>query len=156
MISGGGTKKIMLRIDGDKIRAEIKKTGSTVTDMAKIFDIPVGTLSAWLSRNEMPDAQLEKVCLFLRAEQKEFILPDEPKEKPGDEHAEALEDIAAALVSITQMMETMQGTVKRMSDELSTLKDTEFQASQEAKRYYQTAKSLFNKIEGWIRNGRNE
>lgn len=149
----------MLKIDGSKIKDEIKKTGITVTDMAKIFDIPLGTLSAWLSKNEMPDAQLEKVCLFLRMEQKEFILPDEPKEKavpvaaPSDLKAE-VGQLNDAMASLVKMMETTMNSVKRISDEVSTLSNTAYTASQEQKRYFQTGNAFFKQLLSFLKNGR--
>lgn len=151
----------MLRIDGNKIKDEIKKTGISVTDMAKIFDIPLGTLSAWLSKNEMPDAQLEKVCLFLRAEQKEFILPEEPKKKkekaapaaPSDLKAE-VEQLNDAMASLVKMMETTMNSVKRISDEVSTLSNTAYTASQEQKRYFQTGNAFFKQLLNFLKNGR--
>lgn len=149
----------MLRIDGNKVKAEIKKTGLSVTDMAKIFDIPLGTLSAWLSKNEMPDAQLEKVCLFLRTEQKEFILPDAPKEKavpvtaPSDLKAE-VEQLNDAMASLVKMMETTMNSVKRISDEVSTLSNTAYTASQEQKRYFQTGNAFFKQLLNFLKNGR--
>ncbi len=154
---GGGTKK-MLKIDGNKIKEKIKGTGLSITDTAKIFDIPIGTLSAWLSKNEMPDAQLEKVCLFLRAEQKEFILPDEPKAKaaqaaPSDLKAE-VEQLNDAMASLVKMMETTMNTVKRISDEVSTLSATEYAASQEQKRYFQTGNAFFKQLLNFLKNGR--
>lgn len=142
------------KIDGEKLKAAIAASSYTQKELCIMFDKNAHYLSQGVTDGLISNEFLTKVCTLLRKKPDDFKTTE--PEKPGDEHAEDLEDMAAALVSITQMMEAMQGTVKRMSDELSTLKDTEFQASQEAKRYYQTAKSLFNKIESWIRNGRNE
>lgn len=50
------------------------------------------------------------------------------------------------------MMEGVQGNVKRISDEVSTMKDIEYTASQEAKRYYQTGNAFFKQLLGFLKN----
>lgn len=149
----------MLKIDGNKMRNIIKNSGLSNAEVAKILDIPLGTLSAWQSKNRMQDTQLEKICLLLRVEREELILPDAPEEKAekeaphGSDMLAEITSINDAMASLVRMMETTMNTVKRISDEVLTIKDTEYTASQESKRFYQEGHVTFKTIVSWIKAG---
>lgn len=149
-------------INADAFKEAIRRKGFTLKEMSRMFDKNgsyisyTGTLSGG-GRIEMEF--LEKVCLVIREKPESFIVAkvaekEEEKEAPhGSDMRAEITSINDAMASLVRMMETTMNTVKRISDEVATIKDTEYTASQESKRFYQEGHVTFKTIVNWIKAG---
>ena len=150
-------------INTDAFKEAIRKKGFKLSEMSRMYDKSdgyIGSAGAPSSGGRIEKAFLEKVCLVIREKPESFIL-DQKEEKdekvtqkaaPTGSTAE-IEQINDAMASLVRMMETTMNTVKRISDEVSTIKDTGYTASQESKRFYQEGHVTFKTIVNWIKAG---
>lgn len=151
-------------INTDAFKTAIRRNGFNLTDMSRMFDKHssyIGSIEA-RSGGRIELAFLEKVCLVLREKPESFIV-DKTKEKEEKEEkatteaaptcSAEIEQINDAMASLVRMMETTMNTVKRISDEVSTIKDTEYAASQESRRFYQEGHVTFKTLINWIKAG---
>lgn len=148
-------------INTDAFKEAIRRKGFTLNEMSRMFDKNkhyisyTGTLSGG---GKIEREFLEKVCLVLREKPESFIVAKveekAEKESPhGNDMQAEITSINDAMASLVRMMETTMNTVKRISDEVATIKDTEYTASQESKRFYQEGHATFKTIINWIKAG---
>ena len=150
-------------INTDAFKEAIRKKGFNLREISRMFDKSSGYIAFVGSPScggKIDKAFLEKACLVIREKPESFIL-DQKEEKdekvtqkaaPTGSAAE-IEQINDAMASLVRMMETTMNTVKRISDEVSTIKDTEYTASQESKRFYQEWHATFKTLINWIKAG---
>ena len=151
-------------IDGAKVRAAIEASEFTASQMATLCG-KTSNYFTWACKNNKVNGDvLEKLCIVTKTRPEDFCLVEEEpeaKEQPKAENqtAELKAEITAindAMASMVRMLETVQNTVKRISDEVSTLKDVEYTAAQESKRFYQAGNSMFKTIAYWLKGNNRE
>ena len=148
-------------INTDAFKESIKRKGFNLREMSRMFDKNSSYISYTGTLNgggRIEREFLEKVCLVIREKPESFILAEaeekaEKKAPPGSDMQAEITSINDAMASLVRMMETTMNTVKRISDEVSTIKDTEYTASQESKRFYQEGHATFKTIISWIKAG---
>jgi hypothetical protein len=151
-------------INTDAFKEAIRRNGFNLREMSRMFDKNSSYISYTGTLNgggRIEREFLEKVCLVIREKPESFILAEaeekaekaEKEAHPGSDMQAEIASINDAMASLVRMMETTMNTVKRISDEVSTIKDTEYAASQESKRFYQEGHATFRTIISWIKAG---
>ena len=85
-----------------------------------------------------------------------IITPDDkkPDEAKPQERDKSLQEINDAMTSICLMVEDMRKNIKKMSDEISTMKDITFTQQQEAKRFFTDANTFFKNFNNIMKFGK--
>lgn len=148
-------------INTDYLKSELKNSGYTAKELSIMFDSQGNYLSRCFADGVIGENTLMKVCLLLKRNPEDFYIKknieceEKPSEAVGKSSLESeVEAVNDAIASLVKMTEVIQNNVKRLSDEVSTLKDTEYMAAQEAKRYYQTGNAFFKQLLGFLKNTR--
>lgn len=150
-------------INVEKLKEAVRGSGYTDTEISIVCGKSKSYLNNVWRSERIGTEFLGKACLMLKCEPEEFIIEvpeaDNPKEGPAGgaaatQSAELRAEITAindAMASMVRMLETVQNSVKRISDEVSTLKDVEYTAAQESKRFYQAGNAMFKSIQYWLK-----
>lgn len=147
-------------INSELFKQVIKESGYTQKDLSFMFDAQTNYVARCLADEAMGEETLNKICVLIRRKPEDFIKKVEEKVETQEsvpDKASIEAEISAvndAMASLVKMMEVVQNNVKRLSDEVSTLKDTEYMAAQEAKRYYQTGNAFFKQVIGFLKGTR--
>lgn len=145
-------------INTDAFKEAIRRKGFNLREMSRMLDRSdnyITYVGAPSGGGRIEKAFLEKVCLVIKEKPESFIVDKQAeKEAPhGNDMQVELTSINDAMASLVRMMETTMNTVKRISDEVSTIKDTEYTASQESKRFYQEGHVTFKTLISWMKAG---
>ena len=98
------------------------------------------------------------LSMILKQDLTNAIIKPETKEttdgaKP-QERGKSLQEINDAMTSICLMVEDMRKNIKKMSDEISTMKDITFTQQQEAKRFFTDANTFFKNFNNIMKFGK--
>ena len=87
---------------------------------------------------------------------KAIITPEEKEqdEAKPQERDKSMQEINDAMTSICLMVEDMRKNIKKMSDEISTMKDITFTQQQEAKRFFTDANTFFKNFNNIMKFGK--
>lgn len=151
-----------ININVGRLREAINKSGYSETELG----IACGKSRSYLNQcwrtARMGSNFINRLCLIIKRSPEEFFVEIEPEAAhvvDGTQTAELKAEITAindAMASMVRMLETVQNTVKRISDEVSTLKDVEYTAAQESKRFYQAGNAMFKSIQYWLKGNNKE
>ena len=86
---------------------------------------------------------------IIKPETKETTDGAKPQEKD-----KSLQEINDAMTSICLMVEDMRKNIKKMSDEISTMKDITFTQQQEAKRFFTDSNTFFKNFNNIMKFGK--
>ena len=150
----------MATIKAEILRSDIASAGFKQADLARILNINPHTLSSRISQNVLDDSILESLAIILRQPKDKYIYmatKEEPQEEGGIStkdapYAESLHTIADGFVSLIRRVEEIQKNVERLSDEVSTMKDTTDQSAEAQKRFNTDFSTFKRNAESWLKN----
>ena len=155
-------EKIKRANDVVDINAEILKDASEKStfsreELSAIFGRTRAYVDSCIKNKRMSKSHIDMLSMILKRDlTKAIITPEEkkPDEAKSQERDKSLQEINDAMTSICLMVEDMRKNIKKMSDEISTMKDITFTQQQEAKRFFTDSNTFFKNFNNIMKFGK--
>ena len=144
-------------INAEMLKDAIEKSTFSRDELSAIFGRTRGYINSCISNKRISKAHLDMLGMILKRDlTKAIITPEEkkPDEAKPQERDKSLQEINDAMTSICLMVEDMRKNIKKMSDEISTMKDITFTQQQEAKRFFTDANTFFKNFNNIMKFGK--
>ena len=145
-------------INGEILKDAIEKSTFSREELSAIFGRTRAYIDSCIKNKRMSKSHIDMLSMILKQDLTKAIINPETKEttdgaKP-QERDKSLQEINDAMTSICLMVEDMRKNIKKMSDEISTMKDINFTQQQEAKRFFTDANTFFKNFNNLMKFGK--
>lgn len=144
-------------INGETLKDAIEKSTFSREELSAIFGRTRAYIDMCIKNKRMSKSHIDMLSMILKQDlTKAIITPDKQKQdkaKP-QERDKSLQEINDAMTSIFLMVEDMRKNIKKMSDEISTMKDINFTQQQDAKRFFTDANTFFKNFNNLMKFGK--
>lgn len=155
-----GTRKRatdMVDINADTLRDAIKESSYTREEISAILGRSREYIKSCLKNKRISKSHLDLIGMIVKTDlSKSIITPDkrENNEEKPQARDKSLQEINDAMTRICLMCEDMRKNIKKMADEIQTMKDINFTQQQEAKRFFTDANTFFNNFNNLMKFGK--
>ena len=145
-------------INAEILKDAIEKSTFSREELSAIFGRTRAYIDSCIKNKRMSKSHIDMLSMILKQDLTNAIIKPETKEttdgaKP-QERDKSLQEINDAMTSICLMVEDMRKNIKKMSDEISTMKDITFTQQQEAKRFFTDANTFFKNFNNIMKFGK--
>lgn len=145
-------------INAEILKDAIEKSTFSREELSAIFGRARAYIDSCIKNKRMSKSHIDMLSMILKQDLTNAIIKPETKEttdgaKP-QERDKSLQEINDAMTSICLMVEDMRKNIKKMSDEISTMKDITFTQQQEAKRFFTDANTFFKNFNNIMKFGK--
>ena len=144
-------------INSEILKDAIKKSTFSREELSVILGRTRSYIDTCIFNKRMSKSHIDMLSMILKQDLTQAIItPDEKKqdEAKPQERDKSLQEINDAMTSICLMVEDMSKNIKKMSDEISTMKDITFTQQQEAKRFFTDANTFFKNFNNIMKFGK--
>ena len=144
-------------INAKILKDAIEKSTFSREELSAIFGRTRAYIDSCIKNKRMSKSHIDMLSMILKRDlTKAIITPEEkrPDEAKPQERDKSLQEINDAMTSICLMVEDMRKNIKKMSDEISTMKDITFTQQQEAKRFFTDANTFFKNFNNIMKFGK--
>ena len=144
-------------INAEILKDAIAKSTFSREGLSAIFGRSRAYIDSCIKNKRMSKSHIDMLGMILKRDlTKAIITPEEkkPDEAKPQERDKSLQEINDAMTSICLMVEDMRKNIKKMSDEISTMKDITFTQQQEAKRFFTDANTFFKNFNNIMKFGK--
>ena len=144
-------------INAEILKDAIAKSTFSREGLSAIFGRSRAYIDSCIKNKRMSKWHIDMLGMILKRDlTKAIITPEEkkPDEAKPQERDKSLQEINDAMTSICLMVEDMRKNIKKMSDEISTMKDITFTQQQEAKRFFTDANTFFKNFNNIMKFGK--
>ena len=144
-------------INAEMLKDAIAKSTFSREELSVILGRTRRYIDTCILNKRMSKSHIEMLSMILKRDlTKAIITPEEkkPDEAKPQERDKSLQEINDAMTSICLMVEDMRKNIKKMSDEISTMKDITFTQQQEAKRFFTDANTFFKNFNNIMKFGK--
>lgn len=145
-------------INAEILKDAIEKSTFSRDGLSAIFGRTRSYIDSCIKNKRMSKSHIDMLSMILKQDLTKAIIKPKTKEttdsaKP-QERDKSLQEINDAMTSICLMVEDMRKNIKKMSDEISTMKDITFTQQQEAKRFFTDANTFFKNFNNIMKFGK--
>ena len=144
-------------INAEILKDAIEKSTFSREGLSAIFGRSRAYIDSCIKNKRMSKSHIDMLSMILKQDLTQAIItPEEkkPDEAKPHERDKSLQEINDAMTSICLMVEDMRKNIKKMSDEISTMKDITFTKQQEAKRFFTDANTFFKNFNNIMKFGK--
>ena len=144
-------------INAEILKDAIEKSTFSREELSAIFGRTRAYIDSCIKNKRMSKSDIDMLSMILKRDlTKAIITPEEkkPDEAKPQERDKSLQEINDAMTSICLMVEDMRKNIKKMSDEISTMKDITFTQQQEAKRFFTDSNTFFKNFNNIMKFGK--
>ena len=144
-------------INAEILKDAIEKSTFSREELSAILGRTRAYIDSCIKNKRMSKSHIDMLSMILKRDlTKAIITPEEkkPDEAKPQERDKSLQEINDAMTSICLMVEDMRKNIKKMSDEISTMKDITFTQQQEAKRFFTDANTFFKNFNNIMKFGK--
>ena len=144
-------------INAKILKDAIEKSTFSREELSAIFGRTRAYIDSCIKNKRMSKSHIDMLSMILKRDlTKAIITPEEkrPDEAKPQERDKSLQEINDAMTSICLMVEDMRKNIKKMSDEISTMKDITFTQQQEAKRFFTDSNTFFKNFNNIMKFGK--
>ena len=147
----------LVNINSEILKDAIEKSTFSREELSAIFGRTRAYIDSCIKNKRMSKSDIDMLSMILKRDlTKAIITPEEKKsdEAKQQERDKSLQEINDAMTSICLMVEDMRKNIKKMSDEISTMKDITFTQQQEAKRFFTDSNTFFKNFNNIMKFGK--
>ena len=144
-------------INAEILKDAIEKSTFSREELSAILGRTRAYIDSCIKNKHISKSHIDMLSMTLKQDLTQAIItPDEKKqdEAKPQERDKSLHEINDAMTSICLMVEDMRKNIKKMSDEISTMKDINFTQQQEAKRFFTDANTFFKNFNNIMKFGK--
>lgn len=145
-------------INGKILKDAIEKSTFSHEELSAIFGRTRTYIDSCIKNKRMSKSHIDMLSKILKQDLTKAIIKPETKETTDSakqqERDKSIQEINDAMTSICLMVEDMRKNIKKMSDEISTMKDINFTQQQDAKRFFTDANTFFKNFNNLMKFGK--
>ena len=144
-------------INAEILKDAIEKSTFSREELSAILGRARSYIDTCIINKRMSKSHIDFLGMILKQDlTKAIITPEEkePEEAKPQERDKSLQEINDAMTSICLTVEDMRKNIKKMADEISTMKDITFTQQQEAKRFFTDANTFFKNFNNIMKFGK--
>lgn len=145
-------------INAEMLKDAIEKSRFSREELSAILGRTRAYINSCIKNKRISKSDIDMLSMILKQDLTNAIIKPETKETTDgaklQERDKSLQEINDAMTSICLMVEDMRKNIKKMSDEISTMKDINFTQQQEAKRFFTDANTFFKNFNNIMKFGK--